>query len=222
MGLTSAKKSNRASKNTSLLILDAAEELLSMRGYDGVSMREIAKKAQVSLGSVTYYFETKESLLAAIYDRYTQPMNQRRMDLLAEAMRISDQREKLLAIVRAYIIPTFSSKADDISGGARFTRIRAMLSMQGHQETKKIIAGQFDVTTKAFLDAFVECFPQADRTSIVWRSHFLLGSLYYTLVNGERIDRLTEGAASSADHDRAIEELSHTFAAAFTALDSAT
>ena len=212
--------STRSSKNTPLLILDAAEELISYRGYDGVSLREIAKKAQVSLGSVTYYFETKENLLASIYDRYTLPMNQRRMDLLAEAMRISNQKEKLLAIIRAYIIPTFSSKTDDISGGARFTRIRAMLSMQGSQEIRKIIARKFDETTKSFLDAFMVCFPEADKDSIVWRSHFLLGSLYYTLANGQRIDRLSEGSTSASDNERAIEELTQTFAAAFMDLQN--
>ncbi len=202
-------------------ILDAAEELISLRGYDGVSLREIAKKAEVSLGSVTYYFETKEKMLTAIYDRYTQPMNQRRMDLLAEALRISNQQEKLQAIVRAYIIPTFSSKADNISGGARFTRIRAMLSMQGTKEIKGVIAKQFDEIRNAFIDAFVECLPNADRESIIWRSHFLLGSLYYTLVNGERIESLTNGSTSANDQDRAIEELTKTFACAFQDLSQA-
>ncbi|PCI02456.1 MAG: TetR family transcriptional regulator [Hyphomicrobiales bacterium] len=209
-----------ASKNTPELILDAAEELMSRRGFHGVSIREIANLAEVHLGSVTYHFGTKENLLEAIYERHAQPMNLRRSDLLAEAARITNLSERLLAIVRAFVVPAFSSQSDVSGGGARFTRVRAILSMEGNEAAQRIIASNFDETSAAFVDAVLECCPRANRSSVVWRCHFLLGSLYYTLVSGERIDRLTHGDSSGADHHRAIDELSHSFAAAFSDLQN--
>lgn len=188
-------------------ILDAAEELMSQRGFHGVGLREIARTAGANLGSVTYHFGTKENLLAAIYDRHCRPMNQRRLDLLQEARRISDRGERLAAIVRAFVVPAFSSGADVAGGGARFTRLRAVISVQGHEATRQIVADAFDETTHAFVEAVAECIPGAARESIVWRFHFLLGALYYTLVNADRVARLTDGKARGDDADTAIAEL---------------
>jgi AcrR family transcriptional regulator len=200
-------------------ILDAAELLMSQRGFNRVSLREIARESDVNLGSVTYHFGTKEKLLAAIYDRHTKPMNQRRLELLSEAGRITDRKERLHAIVRAFVIPAFSSQSDVAGGGARFTRIRAILSMEGNEAARNIIAASFDETTNLFVDAIAGCVPNADRGSILWRCHFLLGALYYTLVNGDRIDRLSGGMVKGSDHDRATEELVRATAAALQELD---
>jgi hypothetical protein len=60
--------------------------------------------------------------------------------------------------------------------------------------------------------------PGARRTDIVWRSHFLLGSLYYTLVNPDRIDRLSRGATTGADHAEAIRQIVDATHAALIAL----
>lgn len=43
-------------------ILDAAGELFADRGIDGVSTRELAKKANVNIGAINYHFGGKEAL----------------------------------------------------------------------------------------------------------------------------------------------------------------
>ncbi len=48
--------------NTKLALVLAAGELFSERGFDGVSTREIAQKADAKLGSIYYHFQTKEKL----------------------------------------------------------------------------------------------------------------------------------------------------------------
>lgn len=179
---------------------------MSHRGYRSVGMREIAREAGASLSSITHFFGTKENLLAAIYSRHTRPMNARRLELLREAERISDLDERLAAIVRAHVLPAFSSQAES-GGGAQFTRLRGIMSMEGHEAAKRIIAESFDEINRAFIDAIARALPDADRESIVWRGHFLLGSLYYTLVTPERIDRLVGGTGIAANHERAIDEL---------------
>lgn len=190
-----------------LRILDAAEELMAERGFRGVSLRQIARAAGVNLGSVTYYFRTKENLLGQIYARHTRPMNQRRVELLAEAERISDRDERLSAIVRAFVVPAFCSSADSAGGGERFTRLRGMLSMEGNQTAGRIIAAAFDDTTRAFIRAIGDCLPEAGEAHIAWRCQFLLGALYYTLVTGERINRLTDDRVDGRDRAAAIDHL---------------
>src|SRR5260221_9430087 len=134
-------------------------------------------------------------------------MNLRRSELLAAAMRVRDLQDRLEAIVRAYVMPAFTSGSDLAGGGARFTRLRAVMSAEGNEVARKIIAQTFDDTSHAFIDAIHESLPEIPRTEIVWRSHFLLGALYYALVTLERVSRLARGEADGSDSAAAIEQL---------------
>src|SRR5579875_3123489 len=59
-------------------LLKAAERLFAERGFDGVSVREIATAAEVNSASVAYYFRSKEGLLSEVYRRHCEPMNEER------------------------------------------------------------------------------------------------------------------------------------------------
>ena len=205
-------------------ILCAAEELFSTNGFNAVSVRDIAQAAGANPGSVTYHFKTKDGLLLEIYRRHCGPMNLRRSELLAAAQRVRDLNDRLEAIVRAYVVPAFSSGSDLAGGGARFTRLRAVMSAEGNAVAGKIIAQPFDDTSHAFIDAICESLPQIPRTDIAWRSHFLLGALYYTLVTPERVARLSRGEADGNDAAAAIEQLVRATVASLqaTALDRLT
>ena len=198
-------------------ILAAAEELFATNGFNAVSIRDIAQAAGANPGSVTYHFKTKDGLLLEIYRRHCGPMNRRRSELLAAARRVRDQQDRLEAIVRAYVLPAFSSGSDLAGGGARFTRLRAVMSAEGNEVARRIIAQTFDDTSHAFIVSVHESLPHIPRTEIVWRSHFLLGALYYTLVTPERVSRLSRGSADGAEAGNAIEQLVRATVASFQA-----
>ena len=199
------------------LIMDTAESLFATRGFHGASMRDIAKAAGIHVGSISYHFDSKEGLLLEIYRRHCRPMNQRRAELLREAERIADPGQRLEAILRAYILPAFSSGSDLAGGGARFTRLRAMMSAEGNEAVKDVIASTFDETSHALIDAIGRCLPHLPRPIIAWRCHFLLGALYYTLVNPERVTRLSRGKAKGDDLDEAVDPLVRATTAALKA-----
>src|ERR1700754_2770025 len=208
-----------ASRKPSLreAILCAAEELFSTNGFNAVSVRDIAQAAGANPGSVTYHFKTKDGLLLEIYKRNWVPMTHRRSELLEAAKRVRDLKDRLEAIVRAYVLPAFSSGSDLAGGGARFTRLRAIMSAEGNEVARKIIAQTFDDTSHGFIDAIHDSLPHIPRTEIVWRSHFLLGALYYSLVTPERVSRLSRGEADGSDPAHAIEQLVQATVAAFQA-----
>ena len=67
-------------------ILDAAEALFAQRGYEGTSLREIARQAGIKQPGLYNYFENKQALYAAVLDRALAPM--------ADAMQIELSRTK--------------------------------------------------------------------------------------------------------------------------------
>jgi len=204
---SASRSANSRKPNMREAILAATEELFLTNGFNAVPVRDIAQAAGANLGSITYHFKTKDGLLLEIYRRHCGPMNHRRAELLAAARRVRDLQDRLEAIVRAYVVPAFTSGSDLAGGGARFTRLRAVMSAEGNEVVRKIIAQTFDDTSHAFIDAIHEGLPDIPRTEIVWRCHFLLGALYYSLVTPERVSRLSRGEADGADAASAIEQL---------------
>lgn len=56
-------------EQTRALILETAVELFLERGYEETTMRAIAERAGVALGSAYYYFRSKEQLIQGFYGR---------------------------------------------------------------------------------------------------------------------------------------------------------
>src|SRR5665213_3587696 len=49
--------------DTKTRILNAAEKLFGMNGFDATSLRDITAEAQVNLAAVNYHFQSKDSLI---------------------------------------------------------------------------------------------------------------------------------------------------------------
>ena len=54
------------SKDTKQKILDTARELFNERGYNAVSLKDIADALNISKGNLTYHFRKKEELMEAL------------------------------------------------------------------------------------------------------------------------------------------------------------
>ena len=52
-------------------VLDAAVRLFAARGYESVSMREIARESKMPIASVYQYFPTKLAIVREMWSRYT-------------------------------------------------------------------------------------------------------------------------------------------------------
>ena len=64
-----AVKAGKKSEETRSRILEAALTVFKERGFDKASMREIAAQAGVANGAAYYYFDSKDALVMAFYER---------------------------------------------------------------------------------------------------------------------------------------------------------
>ena len=71
----------RGKKDT---IEDAARELFIKQGFHATSMRDISKRADVSLGNLYNYYETKDSIFESIIDNYLTVIDEQLKTILAE------------------------------------------------------------------------------------------------------------------------------------------
>jgi AcrR family transcriptional regulator len=66
------------------VIESAAKELFIKQGFHATSMRDIAKTADVSIGNLYNYYETKEQIFESIIGNYLQTINSRLKNIFAE------------------------------------------------------------------------------------------------------------------------------------------
>ncbi|MGO0062674.1 TetR/AcrR family transcriptional regulator [Brevibacillus fluminis] len=95
-----ATRQEQRSEETKNSILTAARQLFANRGYDAVTMREIAKEAGCSHTTIYIYFKDKETLLQQLSMPPLQVLMER-MDALIEQK--SAPEEKLEAVSLAFI-----------------------------------------------------------------------------------------------------------------------
>lgn len=63
-------------KSTRDIIIEQGSLLLEQQGFSNLSMRDIAKKANISVGNLTYYFKTKEDVLLELIEHLPDELNQ--------------------------------------------------------------------------------------------------------------------------------------------------
>jgi AcrR family transcriptional regulator len=81
-------------------ILQAAEKRFAEEGFDGASVREIAKEAQVNVAMISYYFGSKEKLLEALIIYRIAGMRMELENLLQENI---SPMEKMMKLTELYI-----------------------------------------------------------------------------------------------------------------------
>src|SRR5512140_3772179 len=102
-------------------LLDAAESLFMVHGFEATSLRLITTAAEVNLAAVNYHFGSKEELFQSVLTRRLDPMNQERVDLLTEFEQGAAPGpvacEKILS---AMLIPALKLARDPERGGSNF------------------------------------------------------------------------------------------------------
>ena len=83
-------------------ILFNAEKLFAEKGFDGTSIREISKEAQVNVSMISYYFGSKEKLFEKIFEYRMNESLSFAKDVLADQK--MNEWEKLIAVINRYII----------------------------------------------------------------------------------------------------------------------
>ena len=64
-------------------VLDAAVQLISERGFNGISIQDVADRVGISKQGVLRHVDNKDKMLALVYDEYYGPARRRTSSLRA-------------------------------------------------------------------------------------------------------------------------------------------
>jgi AcrR family transcriptional regulator len=193
-------------------ILDAAEELFMQHGFGGTSMRLLTAKAGVNLAAVNYHFGSKDALIEAVFRRRLDPMNAARIGAL-DALEASGRPCAPEAIIRAFVGESLRM-IEDAKGGRNFIRLLGRSYTEPSKAIRVLIGQLYAPAMELYKAAFERALPQMPREELVWRMHFMFGTLSYTLAATDAV-QLIAGCKPEDRHDaRLLEDRLTAFLAA--------
>jgi AcrR family transcriptional regulator len=161
-------------------LLDASEEVMSVEGFDGASVRQITSLAGCNVASVNYHFGGKENLYIEMFRRRLREMTAKRKEVIEEIM--SDENgpvtlEKLLEVFsHAFLEPLI-----DEEKGRRFIKL-----MVREMNTPRLPRQMFheevaEPTLRSLGSAMKQIYPQMSEEQLLLCMISVIGQLVHLI-----------------------------------------
>lgn len=141
-------------KDRVAMLLAAAVEVFTDKGYEAATMTEIAAKAGASIGSLYQFFPTKDLLAAALHEANGEALSQMLEDLAAEAVgrppavvadRLFDELSVFLAKHPAFVVLIDRRDPDHAAKQVRRMKLREQVARLLQQTTPSLPAARAEV-----------------------------------------------------------------------------
>ncbi|MBI1341186.1 TetR family transcriptional regulator [bacterium] len=175
-------------------VLDAAERLFSEHGFDGVSIRDIAAAAKVTLGVVGFHSGSKEDLFRTILARRVACLSaarRQRLDDLQSGSASPSVRDIMEAFIEPYV--TFASSGD--KQWRAYARLIA--NTASDDRWHPYIHELYDPVASEYLEAIRRIRPDADPERLTAAFVMSISAMLGVVASGVRIEALQGRAARS-------------------------
>lgn len=198
----------RSGNDTKKSLLDAAEALIAELGVKGASLRAITTRAKANLAAANYHFGAKEALVRAMLARRLRPLNQERLQLLEEIeVQAGATGPDLDQLVRAFVGPVVRYGHQRPDRGRHFVQIFGRALTQPDPTLRSMLIDELAEVIERFGAAFGRALPHLSRQELMWRMHFMVGSMAHTVAGSRLIEQLTDGLCNTSDLDALVERL---------------
>jgi len=147
-GVVRARASTPSKGDTRARIIEAAREAFSTMGFEGASLRSVAKEAGVQHQLATYYFKTKEELWMAVMDELAIGFFARLGERI-RGLEGVDAPTKLRLVVREFV-----------KYSAEYPQLHRLMTMEGRKESERLawlikrhVSRFYSISTKLIREA---------------------------------------------------------------------
>jgi AcrR family transcriptional regulator len=198
-------------------ILDAAEALFAEHGFDGVTIRQVAKRAGVDTALAHYYFETKRGLFDAVFLRRAAILNAQRLQALDAYEREHGSEMTVGGLMEAFLRPVLEPSTHKGPGWRSYFALVAQVNntpVWGGE----IMTRYFDPVIHRLIDLLRRVLPGVPDAEIYWAYDMLSGALTHSMGQTGRLDLLSGGLCRSDDLSTAADRMIAFATAGFEAL----
>ena len=179
-------------------ILDAAEELFAFNGFDGASIRDIAKLAEVQLALIGYHFGPKEQLFESVVTRRAGYFTDCRQTELEDARTAAKGKPiPVKKIVHAYLWPFFERVIDSDPGWKNYAKMMAQIA--NSRRWQPVVGKCYDESSLIFIDELKRSLPNCSDLTVLSSFQFMIGAMLNVCAETGRYEVLPGGTKSSKD-----------------------
>ncbi len=180
-------------------ILDSAENLFAVKGFNGTSLREITSQAEVNLAAVNYHFGSKKELIKAVMSRYMNELSPR-LEVALQKICEDEKKPTLIEVFSAFIEPLLWLNEFRNNGTSTFLQLlgRGYTDSQGF--LRWFLTTQYPNVISNFVKAIQKAYPELTTEDIFWRLHFTMGTIVFTMSSSDALIDIAQN-----DFDKTID-----------------
>jgi len=192
-------KSSAGKRDTAERILDAAERLCATHGIEGLSIRDVAAEAEVSIPVIYHYYKSRTNLLRAIV---TARFSEIQGEYLRLLVALEEQESPTVKdIVRAVLQPINQWRRPGREASLQFV---ALAIVSPVPEIKEALDAGVGGGFRPVLALLQRALPDLAHDDICWRLHFTIKLSHQTTWDAARLTILSDGDCNSDDEDEGL------------------
>ena len=198
-----------ARKPTKLRILDSSERLFAAGGYEGVSLRDIARDAQVKVALVSYHFGPKQDLFRHVIGRRSAEHAARVLAALEYEERLAQTGiPPLERVIHAFCSGSFELARLPDAGWKHYLQLIARSAMSPvNTPALKPLNGAYGPVVRRYCGALKAATPEL-RDEELYTAFYWVQSIVQRMVAETGIlDRQSRGLCRSGDYDAHLARL---------------
>ena len=164
-------------------ILEAAERLFAFNGFQCTTIAQLTSEAKVNLAAVNYHFGSKRALIEQVIERRLPLISQRCMEELREIRKTTIQKAcqpDIKEVLRAFIQPALTLNGTTQNGGY-FLLIAGRAFYYPDDTIRNLFARHLKPNFQLFLELMRDVLPNVSERVLLWRIHFIMGSLAHAM-----------------------------------------
>lgn len=178
------RRGPRTDVDTKTLIIDVAERMFGESTIDAVSLRAVAREAGLGARAVTYHFDSKRDLVAAVIGRRSGPFARATADGLA-ALAEQDRTPSVRDVVEAILNPVTSLLGEDPRGGLCWMKVFTQLALTEDQLWTNELGADPSIA-ELFLAAATRAMPELGEEKAQRRAGIAMYSMITILASADR------------------------------------
>jgi AcrR family transcriptional regulator len=198
-----------ARKPTKLRILDSSERLFAAGGYEGVSLRDIARDAQVKVALVSYHFGPKQDLFRHVIERRSAEHASRVLAALEHEERAAPAGIPTLErIIHAFCSGSFELARLPDAGWKHYLQLIARSAMSPvNTPALKPLNGAYGPVVRRYCEALRAAAPELRDAELHTAFYWIQSIVQRMVAETGILDRQSRGLCRSGDYDGHLARL---------------
>lgn len=207
--MTKRKAASPERRPTKLRILDASEQLFAEHGYEGVSLRDIARVANVEVALVSYHFGPKQELFQHVIERRSEAHAARVLAALEREVAAAPTGTPTVdRAIYAFCSGTFELAKTGDSGWKNYLQLVARSAMSPvNQPALKPLNSAYGPVVRRYYAAFKAALPTLQDANMYTAFYWIQSIVQRMIAETGILDLQSHGLCRSGDYDAHLARL---------------